>query len=186
PRSRCNTSSEASTPPRSMAPSAFSAVRPFGSGGSGRAVALTSSPCGASMVVWTGTDLTPLQARCGRRTRQPFPPGKGRPCGIPGKGAVPRLRDAARSQPEPFTVVAPSLGGKGLPCTTPECSHHVGLGPLLDLDQLHVEDQRGVGRDRTARGAAYAVAEVGRHGEPALSARPHPRHAFVPPLDHPA
>src|SRR5436305_124738 len=54
--------------------------------------------------------------------------------------------------------------------------------PLLHPQQLHLEDQRRVGRDHAA-GAAAAVAEVGGDDEPALAADLHADQPLVPPLD---
>ena len=56
---------------------------------------------------------------------------------------------------------------------------------LLDLEQLDVEDQRGVRRNHAA-GAARAVAQSRRNHERALAAHLHAGNAFVPALDHAA
>src|SRR6266496_1083848 len=53
---------------------------------------------------------------------------------------------------------------------------------LLHAEQLDIEHQRGVGRDRPA-GAARAVAEIGRDDEGALAADFHPGDALIPALD---
>src|SRR5581483_12078388 len=54
---------------------------------------------------------------------------------------------------------------------------------LADRQQLHLEEQRRVGRNDAAR-AARAVAEVRRDGELALAADLHAGDAFVPAADH--
>src|SRR5215204_4733130 len=55
----------------------------------------------------------------------------------------------------------------------------------LQAEQLDIEDQRGVWRDRAAS-AARAIAETGRDDERALATNLHARHALVPTLDDPA
>src|SRR6266849_222347 len=57
------------------------------------------------------------------------------------------------------------------------------LSSLFDLDQLDVEEQCGVWRDRTA-GAALSVPELGRDNQRALAADFHPGDALVPAADH--
>src|SRR5688572_11329463 len=52
-----------------------------------------------------------------------------------------------------------------------------------DAQQLYLEMQRCVGRDRAA-GAALAVGDAGRAGEPGLAAYFQLLHAFGPALDH--
>src|SRR5439155_26894879 len=54
---------------------------------------------------------------------------------------------------------------------------------LLHVEQLHIEYQGGVGRNRAA-GAGRAIAQVGRNRELALAADAHALHALVPALDH--
>src|SRR5512135_1349152 len=54
--------------------------------------------------------------------------------------------------------------------------------PLLDSEQLDLEEERGVGRDDPAR-PARAVAEGRRDEQVALSADLHRRDPLVPPLD---
>src|SRR5262245_59019520 len=53
---------------------------------------------------------------------------------------------------------------------------------LLQVEELHLEQQRRVRRDHPA-GAARAVAEVGRDQQRALAADLHAGHALVPALD---
>src|SRR5688500_1144636 len=55
--------------------------------------------------------------------------------------------------------------------------------PLANLEELDLENQRGVRRDDLA-GSLLAIAEVRGHDEPALAADPHSRDPLVPPLDH--
>ena len=62
-------------------------------------------------------------------------------------------------------------------------STHVYPSTLFDCQQLDVEAERGVPR-YLWRTAALAVPELGRHGQPAPAAHPHPRYAGLPPLDH--
>src|SRR5580704_1136024 len=50
---------------------------------------------------------------------------------------------------------------------------------LFDVEELDVEDQRGIRRDDAA-GAAGAVAELGGNDQRALAADLHGRDAFVP------
>src|SRR6185312_6302406 len=52
----------------------------------------------------------------------------------------------------------------------------------IDLQQLELEHQRGIGRDHAA-GAASAVAEFGGNQQGALAAHVHAGHALVPTLD---
>src|SRR6202035_5407839 len=53
------------------------------------------------------------------------------------------------------------------------------IAALYDVEQLDVEDQRGVWRNDAA-GAAGAIAELGRNDQRALAADLHGRDAFVP------
>src|SRR6202035_1256061 len=53
------------------------------------------------------------------------------------------------------------------------------IAALFDVEELDVEDQRGVRRNDAA-GAAAAVAELGRNDQRALAADLHGRDAFVP------
>src|SRR6185312_17234052 len=55
----------------------------------------------------------------------------------------------------------------------------------VDLEQLDLEDQRGIGRDHVA-GAALAVAEFRRNGQLAFAADLHAGDALIPTLDDPA
>src|SRR6516165_5409292 len=57
--------------------------------------------------------------------------------------------------------------------------HFMTAVVLLHLQQFDVEDQGGIGRDRSA-GAAGAIAELGRDVQRALAADPHPGHTLVP------
>ena len=52
-------------------------------------------------------------------------------------------------------------------------------GPLVDFQQLHLELERGVGRNDTTR-SADAVSQVWRNGKLALSADLHPHNPLVP------
>ena len=54
---------------------------------------------------------------------------------------------------------------------------------LLQAEQLHMEDERGVGGD-DGRHALGAVGEVGGDGELGHLAQGHPGHALLPPRDH--
>src|SRR5207244_256936 len=77
---------------------------------------------------------------------------------------------------------AETRGARPAPAFTREGAPRVLATALLHVDQLDVEDQRGVGRDH-ARRAALAVAERGRDGELALAPHLHPGDALVPALD---
>ena len=52
-------------------------------------------------------------------------------------------------------------------------------GPLVDLQQLHLEHERGVGRNDTA-GSRVAVPQVRRNGKLAFPADLHPCNPLVP------
>src|SRR6185437_1350174 len=54
---------------------------------------------------------------------------------------------------------------------------------LLHFEQLHVEDQRRVGRYHATR-AARAVSHVRRNDQRALTTHFHADHTFIPSLDH--
>src|SRR6516225_11743810 len=56
---------------------------------------------------------------------------------------------------------------------------------LLHAQELHVEQQRRIRRDHTAR-SARAVAERRRDDQRALAADLHAGNALIPPGDHPA
>src|SRR5271154_3091256 len=56
--------------------------------------------------------------------------------------------------------------------------------PLLHAQQLHVEDQSGIGRDRAAWSALGAVAKIGRNAQLAFPANPHSRNSLFPSFDH--
>src|SRR6516164_5835489 len=58
--------------------------------------------------------------------------------------------------------------------------HFMGAGRLLHLQQVDVEDQGGVGRDRSPAGTARAVAELRWDDQRALAADLHAGHALVP------
>ena len=60
-----------------------------------------------------------------------------------------------------------------------------GSSRLLDVEQLDLEFERGIGRDDAAR-AARAVAEVRRDHQCAFAADLHAGNAFVPAFDHAA
>lgn len=51
------------------------------------------------------------------------------------------------------------------------------------MQQLHIEDQRRVGRD-DASGATRAIAKLGGDNEPPVSTNTHTDDARVPPLDN--
>mmetsp|Transcript_6791 Transcript_6791/g.20105 ORF Transcript_6791/g.20105 Transcript_6791/m.20105 type:complete len:232 (-) Transcript_6791:11-706(-) len=60
---------------------------------------------------------------------------------------------------------------------------HAKCARSVDRHEMHLELQRGVGRDHTAR-APLAVTEVGCHFQNGLLTNAHLHHAFVPSADH--
>src|SRR5256714_12038864 len=56
------------------------------------------------------------------------------------------------------------------------------MSSLLDLEELDIEEQRRVGRNRAA-GAALTVAQLRRDDQRALAANLHPGNALVPAAD---
>src|ERR1700686_5595464 len=81
--------------------------------------------------------------------------------------------DTRRARPSPRACASspPGFAAKGA----------TGLESAVsaEAEQLHLEDQRGVGRDDPTC-ALGAVAQLGRNGELALAAHLHGRDAFAP------
>src|SRR5690606_6606761 len=114
----------------------------------------------------------------------------------PGRGRRPRARRWRCCSPVgPWRSWRPLLGYFGdqptgdWPCLS---TRRRAAGPgaarrarrsSADLEELDVEDQRGVRRDHAAR-TARAVALLGRDHEAALAADLHALHALVPTGDH--
>src|SRR5690606_26020226 len=59
------------------------------------------------------------------------------------------------------------------------------LAALLDVEQLDLEHEGGLRRDRPS-GALAAIAQLGRDHQYPLAAHAHPGNALVPAADHPA
>src|ERR1022692_2509921 len=87
--------------------------------------------------------------------------------------------------PSAAAIAARSFSGSRIgPMAVIRCElAELARAPLLQVDQLDLEQQRGVRRNDAA-GPAGAIAEGRRDDQRALAADLHAGDAFVPPLDH--